>query len=70
MSWMDVTNKLDNLTGQIAEKVDKYELHKTDSNVASLECAIGEIRSALDGIRIELQKLQEDFLNHTQEPNE
>ena len=70
MSWMDVTNKLDNLTWQNSRKVDKHELHTTNSNVASLECAIGEIRSALDGIRTELQKLQEDFLNHTQEPNE
>ena len=40
-------------------KVSTYELSSLHSKVDGLERAIGEIRSSLDGLRFELQALQE-----------
>lgn len=42
-------------------KADKHEISSTNSNVVSLEREIGDLRSTLDGIRIELQELQEGY---------
>lgn len=40
-------------------KVDDYEFHSLKSDVASLELTVREISSTLDGLRFELQQLQE-----------
>jgi hypothetical protein len=50
-------------------KVDDYEFHSLKSDVASLERTVRELSSAFDGVRFELQQLQESLNERQQTEN-
>jgi hypothetical protein len=64
--WTDtgrLQRDIDRLASEVREKADRYEVDQAKRDVASLECTVRELSSALDNFRNELQELQE---NHRQ----
>lgn len=52
---------IDNLNSQLHRKADSHEVYALNSKVNSLERSVRELSSSLDGLRAELQALQENF---------
>ena len=50
---------LSEMRSKIEQKVDKHEIHSLRGDVARLECANGELRSEIDGLRTRCERMAE-----------
>jgi multidrug resistance efflux pump len=60
--WSDtgrLQGDIDRVASDVRGKVDRYELDQTNRNVDSVERELREVRSEIDGLRLELQEIQE-----------
>ena len=55
--------EVSSLKQELNRKADKYEISSLNSKMVSLEYTIRELRTEIDGLRFELQRLQESKLD-------
>ena len=55
--------EVSSLKQELNRKADTHEISSLNSKLVSLECTIRELRTEVDGLRFELQRLQESKLD-------
>lgn len=69
--WTEIGNlqsEINSLKSQLSQKADSHEIHTINSTMDGLECSIREFSSTLDGLRSEIETLQEKIINMEENP--